>query len=67
MVVSFRLPDGPATDAVGEVYEAAARRNVLGITSKSNPSAARAADVAQRRNDKARRLSCRGGVIRKNK
>src|SRR3982074_48860 len=62
MVASFRLPDGPATDAVGEIYEAAGRRNVLGITSKSNPPA-RAADVAQRRSDKARRLSCCGGVI----
>jgi len=67
MVASFRLPDGPATDAVGEIYEAAGRRNVLGITSKSNPPAARATDVAQRRSDKARRLSCCGGVISKNK
>jgi hypothetical protein len=39
MVASFRLPDGLATDTVGEVYEAAVRRNVLGITSKSNPPA----------------------------
>src|SRR3979411_62838 len=67
IVASFRLPDGPATDGVGEIYEAAGRRNVLGITSKSNPPAARATDVAQRRSDKARRPSCGGGVIRKNK